>query len=162
MLRLGAGLTATVDPGRAAGEEEDDGAKEREDGRGQQRPRSGPVRGVGAGVGAVDGIADEGEANEVGDENHEGDLQERALAITVDMMWRRGRVLTRKASRAVMDAKKDPTTLAPTARRKAMKLRPQATGCRIMTCVRAFAVDAPARLRRKLRMPLSSKTPTAL
>lgn len=42
------------------------------------------------------------------------------------------------------EANRAPKTPAPSARRKAMKERPQAMGCRIMTRVRALVVSVEA------------------
>jgi hypothetical protein len=46
-----------------------------------------------------------------------------------------------------MDARREPQTPLPRARRKAMKARPQAMGCRIITLVSAFAVSPLAVLK---------------
>lgn len=43
-----------------------------------------------------------------------------------------------------IDARREPQKPEPSARRKAMKARPHAIGCRIMTLVSALAVSPPA------------------
>jgi len=53
---------------------------------------------------------------------------------------------------ATMEANKAPQTPAPRARRKAMNASPQATGCRIITRVRAFVVSVLAVLKLVLSM----------
>lgn len=50
--------------------------------------------------------------------------------------------VTMKVSSATSDASRLPTTPAPSASRNAMKARPVAIGCRIMTCVSPLAVSA--------------------
>ena len=58
--------------GRAAREEDDDGAEEVEDGRGEDGPAGDAKGSRGVGVGVVDGVAQDGEGHKVGDEHDEG------------------------------------------------------------------------------------------
>lgn len=55
--------------------------------------------------------------------------------------------VTMKATAATMDARSEPRNPEPRASRKAMKARAQATGCRTMTLVSAFAVSPEAVLK---------------
>ena len=66
--------------------------------------------------------------------------------------------VTMKARSAITLARSDPTTPAPRERRKAMKLRPQAMGCRIMALVSAVVVSR-AVVENSEATPAMSSTP---
>ena len=137
-------IRTTFLPRTEAGEEHNERPPEEQDHGHEDGPHAGRVVSVRATAVLVDVIFDDlvrtqpdqfRIASMGWDKNEHTPKSEKSTAMTISV--------SSQANPATRAERSEPKTPAPSASRKAMKARPQAMGCRIMTCVSPSALLEP-------------------